>query len=50
MTDETMEAIKYAEAVLSNDVLDAVTGDYAADHGIYDALTKLRDVIEKYQR
>lgn len=44
---EALEAIDYAEAIMSEDVLNAVTGDYAADHCIYDAIDLLRTVMEK---
>ena len=44
---EALEAIEYAEAIMSEDVLNAVTGDYAADHCIYDAINLLKAVMEK---
>ena len=44
---QALEAIRFAEATMSEDVLNAVTGDYAADHNIYDAIGMLQAVIAK---
>lgn len=43
--NKILDAVRFAESVMSEDVLNAVTRDYAADHGIYDAINRLREVL-----
>lgn len=48
LLEEAIVAIRFAEAVMSEDVLSAVTGHYAADHNIYEAINKLKAVLERH--
>lgn len=50
LLEEAIHAIHFAEAVMSEDVLNAVTRGYAADHCIYEAISKLRAVLERHER
>jgi TusA-related sulfurtransferase len=40
------EAAQFALDTLRGDVLDAVTGDYASDHNIYEAIERLEEALE----
>jgi hypothetical protein len=44
---EALVTLKKVSAVLDGPVLDAVTGDYAAEHGISAALGSVRAVLDK---
>ena len=45
--DQMRRVLAFCEAILSEDVLNAVTGDYAADHNIYEAIQRAQTVLEQ---